>query len=86
MIENVLTTGADSTALGVLVFFPNLVVAMQPINQIGNMGSQTPLPPSSISESELSSTWGDGAFIGESSQFTTLVSKIKILKLVRVQK
>eukprot|EP00592_Proboscia_alata_P008968 CAMPEP_0194355014 /NCGR_PEP_ID=MMETSP0174-20130528/2999_1 /TAXON_ID=216777 /ORGANISM="Proboscia alata, Strain PI-D3" /LENGTH=248 /DNA_ID=CAMNT_0039124121 /DNA_START=26 /DNA_END=772 /DNA_ORIENTATION=+ len=78
VIEDVMTTGAAATALGVLVFSPNLVVAAQPIDEIGTMGSQTPLPPSSMSENQSSSTSSEGVFIGESTQFTTLPNGVKI--------
>lgn len=74
-IEDVTTTGAPATALGVLVCSPSLVGAAQPIDEVGNMGSQTPLPSSSMSQS--ASTSSDGVFIGETMQFTTLPNGVK---------
>jgi len=76
----VTTTGGiaatTAAASGVLLLPPTPAAqaATTPIDQIGTMGSQTPLSKTSAT----SSTTPLGTFIGEETQFTTLPNGVKI--------
>lgn len=75
VMEDIFTTGVAATAWGALTFPPKIAqAAAQPIDEIGTMGSETPLSATS----SASSTTDVGVFIGETTQFTTLPNGVKI--------
>eukprot|EP00555_Chaetoceros_dichaeta_P008230 CAMPEP_0198275058 /NCGR_PEP_ID=MMETSP1447-20131203/62960_1 /TAXON_ID=420782 /ORGANISM="Chaetoceros dichaeta, Strain CCMP1751" /LENGTH=254 /DNA_ID=CAMNT_0043969633 /DNA_START=54 /DNA_END=818 /DNA_ORIENTATION=+ len=79
VMEDIFTTGvvAATTAGGVLLVPPKpaQAAAQPPIDNVGTMGSQTPL---SATPSAASSATDVGVFIGETTQFTTLPNGVKI--------